>query len=130
MTPFVKKNANKEAMDLVNSQMKEDKRFQSQLDKMWQDAQKSKFPEERMKAIRNAMISRAKSILPQAIRKVRAEALAGSRERGNGDQGPIRGGRPRSAPQQNSSNARPSSSGNGKLQKPDNVKPHDWLMQD
>ncbi len=131
MTPFVKKNANKEAMDLVNNQMKEDRRFQSQLEKMWKDAEKSKFPEERIKAIRNAMISRAKSILPQAIRKVRAEALAGSRERGNGDPGPIRGGRPRSAPQQNSSNKGTSNNqGGSKLKIPDGVKPHDWLMQD
>lgn len=81
MTPFIKKHAIKEAIDEVVKSVSSDTRFTKTLDKLWDAALKDKFSEGSMKKIKDAYLSKAKTLLPGAIKNSRNEALKGMGKR-------------------------------------------------
>ena len=75
MSAYVKKNAVREAQESVDSLMNKDKEFQKYIERMWESAKKANYSEDSTGKIRSAYISKAKTLLPQVIRKIRNEAL-------------------------------------------------------
>jgi hypothetical protein len=82
LTPFVKKTAVKECMELLDKTISKDMRFITTLNKLWEKAAQENYSKVSLDNIRSAYISKAKTYLPQLISKVRNEALKGS---GRGD---------------------------------------------
>lgn len=90
MPPYVKKNAVKDALELVNEMMVKDKRFIAIKDKLWEKAASNKFNESSISDLKRAFLGRAKALLPVAIKQARIEALKGigkrvKSEKVNGD---------------------------------------------
>lgn len=82
LTPYVKKTAVKECMELLDKTISKDTRFITTLNKLWEKAGQENYSKVSLDNIRSAYISKAKTYLPQLISKVRNEALKGS---GRGD---------------------------------------------
>ncbi len=93
MTPFAKRAAVKEALDKVNELLEKDRELKRLTEKLWKTAQESKYSSETVGKIRRATQERAKVILPQVIKKVRADALKGVERRPSSNpvdrQGPL-----------------------------------------
>lgn len=125
MTEYVRKNASREAMEMLNSVLSKDARFIALRDKLWDSAFKSNFSRESVERIKSAYLSRAKTLLPTVIKKARIDAMKGLGRRVDEeervDKTPVSPGRPRS----NSS---------GKISKagdiPKGMRTIDFLMQD
>lgn len=83
MTDYVKKNASREALEAVRNAINNDTRFKAIIDKLWDAAFKSKFSKPSVDKIRSAYLSRAKTLLPDVIKKARNEALKGMGKRVN-----------------------------------------------
>ena len=77
MTDYVKKNASREAFELVENAIAADTRFGTVLDKLWEKAFEDDFSAESMGKIHSAYLSKAKTLLPAIIKKCRNEALRG-----------------------------------------------------
>lgn len=77
MTPYLKKTAVKDVMVALDSELTDDPRFRAQIDRLWKDAQKASFSDESKSKIRKAFLSKANTILPDIMRRVRGEALKG-----------------------------------------------------
>jgi len=77
MSPFVKKSATREVLETVESQIKNDEKFRRSIQSLWNNAFKSKFSAESKKSIKTAYLNKAKSLLPDAIKKARNDALKG-----------------------------------------------------
>lgn len=82
LTPYVKKTAVKECMELLDKTISKDTRFITTLNKLWEKAGQENYSKVSLDNIRSAYISKAKTYLLQLISKVRNEALKGS---GRGD---------------------------------------------
>lgn len=78
MTPFAKKAAIKEASELLDKAIKNDKGFQSLVSKMWDKAKGAKLSQESQARIRSAYDSKGKMLIPLILRKVRSEAVSGT----------------------------------------------------
>lgn len=78
MTDYVKKNAIKECKEMVIQMLDSDSRLGILIDKLWEQAFKTNFSAESIAKIKSAYLSRAKTLMPSAIKKVRQEALRGS----------------------------------------------------
>lgn len=81
MTPYVKKNAEREAIENIYNLLGKDGRFNALKDKLWQNAHKKNFDSDSMDKIKSAILSRAKSLLPSVIKQARNEALKGMGKR-------------------------------------------------
>jgi hypothetical protein len=81
MEDYVRKNASRDAFEIVNQMLVTDKRFQQIKDKLWERAAKNNFNSQSVADIRKAFLSRAKQLLPTAINKARMEALKGMRRK-------------------------------------------------
>ncbi len=81
MTPYVKTKAIGDVFEDVQEQIKNDARFQKVLTRLWENAARKEFDESSKKAIRDALISKAKQLLPTALQKGRKVALGASRMR-------------------------------------------------
>ena len=77
MTDYVKKTATRDAVTMVQKVIKNDKEFQKIIEKQWAKAAKDNYPKEAVSKIRSNYLSKAKSVIPQVIRKIRSEALPG-----------------------------------------------------
>lgn len=77
MTQYVKRVAVQEALDDVQSQIDTDPSFRRLLDRLWERAADEKFSKTSVERIRSAYLSKAKTLLPAAIKKSRNEALRG-----------------------------------------------------
>lgn len=80
MTPYVRKKAIDDAVNKLQDAMKEDKRFTAIIDTLKKKAAESKYSSESVLRVRNATLSKARSLLRDTILSVRNEALKGSRE--------------------------------------------------
>lgn len=93
MTPFAKKAAVSEALTKVNELLEKDKELKKLSEKLWKTAQENKYSSDSVGKIRRAYQERAKVILPQVIKKVRADALKGVERRPSSNpvdrQGPL-----------------------------------------
>lgn len=81
MTGYVKKNASREALESVTAMIDRDNRFKQLLDRLWERAIKNDFNKEDTDRIKNAYLSKAKTLLPTVIKKARTEALKGMGKR-------------------------------------------------
>lgn len=77
MTPYVKRNAIKDAEEQLDELIQSDTRFIQMLDRLWEDAYKRNFNQQSLDRIESAYKSKAKTLLPEVIRKARNEALKG-----------------------------------------------------
>lgn len=101
MTEYVRKNASRDAMDTLETQINQDNRFKALVDKLWEKAFEENFSRTAVDRIRSAYVSKAKTLLPSVIKKARNEALRGMGKRVSDDdttpkKGPVPAGRPRS----------------------------------
>lgn len=104
MTEYVKKHACSEAYSILENMIDEDRRFRTVLDRLWERAFEKNFSRETTDAIRAAYLSKAKTLLPTAIKKARNDALRGTGKRVKDDveekeestdrKGPISGNKP------------------------------------
>jgi len=128
MTDYVRKNASREAMEMLESVLGKDTRFVALKDKLWESAFKENFSKASIDRIKSAYLSRAKTLLPAVIKKARIDALKGLGKRSDEEEtpnkSPVPVGRPRSI------------EGNkgGKISKasdiPKGMRTIDFLMQD
>ncbi len=124
MTSYVRNKATDDVMNQVRESISGDSRFRAMLDKMWEASAKEGFNETSKLKIRNALISKAKTILPGIIQKVKNDALKGSLTRTKEasetkDERPLPRGKP--------------AEGSKKLDKnsiPKGMRSIDYLMQD
>lgn len=95
MTPYVKKNAIKDAMNELEETIARDATFKKTvLDPLWKKAHDDKFSRASLDRIKSAYLSKAKTILKPIIIKARSEALKGLGSRVEKDRkGPITPGR-------------------------------------
>jgi len=78
MSPYVRNNAVRDALDEVNTILSNDHRFKSLIDNHWRNAFNENFSQRTKEAILSAYKSKARTILKDVILKVRNEALKGS----------------------------------------------------
>lgn len=113
MTSYIKKNAINDTLSLLANNMGKDPSFVKNLNNLWRSAFDAKFSQDSLNKIKRFYLGRAKSLLPKALAKARAEALKNDRpssEREEEDEkeeqtprrsrGPIPAGRP-SQPKKN-----------------------------
>lgn len=100
MTDYVRKNASREAIEMLESLLSKDARFIALKDKLWESAFSENFTKTSVDRIKSAYLSRAKTLLPTVIKKARIDALKGLGKRVSEDEtpdkSPITPGRPRS----------------------------------
>lgn len=126
MTSYVRGKAVDDVMTRVRSNIDGDARFKAVLDKLWQASARDGYSEVSKTKIRNALISKARTILPGIIQKVKVDALKGlatrTREASEPkDEKPLPSGR---------ASASNTSSGSKKGEVPKGMKTLDFLMQD
>lgn len=126
MSAYIKKTAMNDCMREVYKEMLSDPKFRNIMDGLWKRAADDRYKPEYREKILNAYKSKAKTVLPQIIQKIRKEALSGlGRGKEKETQGPIQN-REKSTSQKPSGNNRFSS---GK-KIPDGMSVHDFLMKD
>jgi hypothetical protein len=106
MTEYVRNNASRDALDLLNELVSKDARFRALTDKLWEKAINENFSKESVDRIKSAYLSKSKTLLPSVIKKARNDALRGMGKRARDEdetstestsrKGPISAGRPRS----------------------------------
>lgn len=79
MPPYVKKNATKDALEMLEADLRNSKTLHPVTQRLWQHAHANGYSRDSLKKIENAFKARAKTLLPTAIKKARAEALKESR---------------------------------------------------
>lgn len=77
MSDYVKRNAVNDVLTIINGSLREDRAFTKQLDKLWENAFSKNFSEDSLTQIRRAILSKSKTLLPSALKKVRNEAIRG-----------------------------------------------------
>jgi hypothetical protein len=105
MSNYVKRNASREVSEGLEEMISKDVRFKGVLDKLWERAFEANFSSESVDRVKSAYLSKAKTLLPQLIRKSRNEALKGIGRRVNDEddtdnkdkKGPLPVGKTRSA---------------------------------
>jgi len=77
MTPYVKKNATREALESLESLLDKDARFQTIINRLWEKAFDSDFSKSSLDSIRSNYLAKARTLLPSVIKKSQNEALKG-----------------------------------------------------
>src|SRR3990172_6326837 len=123
MSDYVKKNASRETLELLETEIDNDHRFRTLLDKLWERAFSANFSKESIDKIRSTYLSKAKMLLPNVIKKTRNEALKGLGKKVDNDETPKKGHVPPN---------RPASATKIKEAKdiPKHMTTRDFLMQD
>ena len=85
MSDYVKNKAIEDIISAVDNEINSDARFRKVLDNLWLDSGKNNFNQASKTKIKNALLGKAKTILPAIARRVRAEALKGSAARNRND---------------------------------------------
>jgi len=84
MTDYVKQQAMKDVLQQMQQTIGDDRRFTSIIDNLWRKAADDNFSTESQRKIRSAYLSKAKTVLPTVIKKVRQAALKGLGKRTTG----------------------------------------------
>lgn len=95
MSDYVKEKAIEDAQALLESQLKNDTRFQKIMLQYWERAKAQGYPEQLMAEVRKAYLSRAKTLLPGVIQTARNKALKGLAKQpnnSNNSERPVRKG--------------------------------------
>ncbi len=85
MSDYVRKNAIREAQEIVTSNLSKDTRLRAVLDRAWRKAAENGFDKDSMDNIRRIINARAQTVLPTVIKKARMEALRGMGKRVRND---------------------------------------------
>lgn len=85
MTDYVKNKAIEDIIAQVDREINSDARFKKVLDNLWFDSGKNNFNAATKSKIKNALLGKAKTILPAIARRVKAEALKGNASRNRND---------------------------------------------
>jgi hypothetical protein len=132
MTDYVRKNAVRESIESLNNLMEKDSRFKVVLDKLWEKAFEDNFSKSSLDRIKSSYLSRAKTLLPDVIKRARNEALKGlgkhvknDEESSSQKKGPLPAGRSAS-----SSNSSGKSDREKAKEIPREMSTRDFLMQD
>lgn len=80
MTSYIKKNAIKDAFDLVSEAVNSDSRLKGLLDKLWKNASSNNFSKSSLQMIDDALTKTAKKYLTDSIKKARSEAIGSTRK--------------------------------------------------
>lgn len=75
MSPFVRKNAVREALEFIEDNIREDTATSRQLTKLWSDAASKNFNKSSIENIKRTYLGKARTLLQDAIKRARAEAL-------------------------------------------------------
>lgn len=75
MTPYVKKNAVNDAMDMIRRAITRNDEVKKNLERLWRESTEEKFSKDSLGKIKSYYLHRAKSVLKDAILKARSEAL-------------------------------------------------------
>jgi hypothetical protein len=81
MTPYVRGKATADILGEIDKALMTDARFKGIVDKLWQKAATENYSESSKIQIRNALISRARTLLPGIMQKVKSEAMKGQQTR-------------------------------------------------
>lgn len=127
MTDYVKDKAKSDALAQVNRIIENDTPFRTFLDKLWTNAFNNNFDQASLSKINNAILQKARTILPGVIQDVKGKALKGQAARTpeaskSNDKSPVVKGRPEGSSR--------SSSGNKAREIKPNEKSSDYLMSD
>jgi len=79
MTPYLRGKATSDVLAEFNTMIQSDARFRGLLDNLWKESANSGYSTESRNKIRNQIINKAKVVLPDIIRRVRADALKNNR---------------------------------------------------
>jgi len=133
MNAYTRKQAMRDCQEELDGEIDKDTRFRNLLDKLWEQSAEQGFSQPSLDRIKSAYLSKAKTLLPQIIKKIRSEALRTKRSVDIDDEprrGPLPVGQTRkSTPNQ----ARPTSTGNDKEKAkaiPKGMRSIDYLMRD
>lgn len=131
MTAYVKQHAVKEAYDKLDDLMSKDRHFRGLLDRLWEKSYQTGFDKESTDRIKSAYLSKAKTLLPSVIKKVRNDALKGMGRRNSDDADEIQMASVKKGPSNTGKSTTPSS---GKIRKasdiPRGMSTLDVLMKD
>lgn len=99
MTGYVKGVATDKVLSRLEDIISKDTRFKSLYDRLWEKAFESDFSKESMDKIKSAYLSKAKTLLPELIKRERSEALKGNNRSTDGKdrKGPLPVGKTRSS---------------------------------
>lgn len=98
MDPYVKSKAAEDALNYLNQAIESDTRFQNIITRLFQNAAKDNYSAESVNKVKSAYLSKAKSLLPEVIKKVRREAMGkGSKFTPETKKAPLPVGKTRSA---------------------------------
>jgi hypothetical protein len=126
MTDYVKRNAINDVMGKIREAVETDTGFKSLLDKLWTNAFNNNFSQDSKNKLRNALLSKARTVLPGIINNVKTDALKGQAARNGKNKDDDRSPLPKGAPV-----SRERSEGNKKAGEiPRGMKTIDYLMQD
>lgn len=75
MSSYVRKNAVKDCLALVEESLEKDTRFRAALDKLWEQAFEDNLSQKSLDKIKAAYLNQAKVVLPNLISRTRKEAL-------------------------------------------------------
>jgi hypothetical protein len=77
MTPFIRKQAVREAYESLENLIANDKGYRAINDRLWANAFKANFSQDSINKIRSNYLARAKSLLRPVLAKARTDALEG-----------------------------------------------------
>jgi hypothetical protein len=121
MTDYVKQHAVREAYDKLDDLLSKDRQFRGLLDRLWEKAHQSGYSRESTDKIKSAYLSKAKTLLPSVIKKVRNDALKGLGRRADSEdkeQEEQEDQTPRKSP---ITPGRPQAPSSGKIRKPSDI---------
>lgn len=134
MTPYIKRQATRDALEAVVEQMENDRAFQKMKDKLWLKAKEDNFSRNSIGKIKSALINKAKTLLPAAIKSARNEALRGTGKRVADDNVDRKGPLPRGAAHKDTGSSTANKGGKSyrELAKeiPKGMSTRDFLMKD
>lgn len=77
LPPYLKETLIRDVLNTLDKDMKSDRRFRDFIDRKWKAAQEVSYSDESKKAIRKALLEKARTLLPSIIRSKKAAALKG-----------------------------------------------------
>jgi hypothetical protein len=78
MSNFEKKNAIKDALDLLHTKLSTDKELRNNLDRLWRNAFANKYSTDTVDSIRRTYLGKSKGLLASVIKEIRKEVLKDS----------------------------------------------------
>jgi len=123
MTPYVKSKAVSDVVTEVNKALSSDARFRLTLNNLWENSFKNNHNEASKQKIRNALLSKTKSVLTDIVRKVRSEALKSPGRKASDEEVETKKLLPRGG-------VRPSERSSKDKAPPPGIKTFDYLNQD